>query len=577
MTRHFALACVALLFLVLSPPASAQRQGRDTDVVSNSTYQNTHSVAPSSVQHASDEHPVIFKSETVLIQVPVIVTDKTGNHVRGLSQSDFELRESGREQKISNLEEIVTNRNPLSASPRRAGEFSNTAIVGDTPRAITIVALDTINTPYLDQTYGRQQLLKYLADNVQPGSAMALVSMGSHGVRTIHELTSEPGELIEALKKVTGEAPALQGVDLDAQAAAATGANRLSVSTTGNLRDFIAHGDALLAGLQQDRAIEATMKAFLEIAWSVKGVTGKKSLIWATGGFPFQADSPSAVPGGYLSTLYERALRALNDSEISVYPIDVRGLVTLIPINKTRIGGTPENSYAESLAARAWLQTSTIDSLKDFADMTGGHAFYNHNDLADSFKRATEDATDYYLLSYYLDTKNVKPGWRQLKVKVRRPGTEVRARSGFFVTNAAINPDVTHQMDITFALTSPLDGTGIPLSVHWKTTSTDGDKKKILFGLHVFPAGVTIEGEPGQLDLDVAIVAFATKSGKAATTMSKSLAGTANAARVNSIRAEGFGYSDALELPPGEYNVRFVVRDNPTGRIGSVSAPLTVN
>jgi hypothetical protein len=62
-----------------------------------------------------------------------------------------------------------------------------------------------------------------------------------------------------------------------------------------SLQDFILHGDAAIARMQQDRAIEITMRAFLNIAHSLSGVSGRKSLIWATGGFPFYIDSPAAA------------------------------------------------------------------------------------------------------------------------------------------------------------------------------------------------------------------------------------------------------------------------------------------
>lgn len=594
-------SCRALLFVTIflsvAFPVFAQRTGggggrtsggraSGPGVVPNPTYQNTPFLTSPTVQHASDERPVEFKSETVLVQVPVVVTDKAGNHVQGLSRSDFEVLEGGKEQKVASFEEIQTSRAPITPAAVQAGVYSNAGAVGDAPRAVTIIALDTINTPYLDQTYGRKQLLKYLAENIQPGQAIGLVSFTSKGVKVIHDLSSDPAELIQALKKVNGELPALQGVDIDSQAAAAIGADLQPASaltlplgsTAVNLEDFVTQGDAAIARIQQDRAIENTIKAFLEVAWSVRGVPGKKSLVWATGGFPFFMDTPSAVPGGYLSILYERAVQALNDSEISVYPVDVRGLVNSSPSSDASLRGTKlGNSYTQSLSARSWLQTSTIDSLKDFADMTGGRAFYNTNDLSSSFKRAADDATDYYLLTYYLDTKNTKPGWRSLKVKVHRPGTEVRSRTGFFVTNATMNPSTAHQSDMAFALTSPFDSTAIPITVRWKATSPDGDKKKVQFGLHVAPEGVTIEGERNQMDLEFAIIALSSKSGTTADTISQTLQGAAKVETLSKLRAEGLAYSNTLELAPGQYTVRFVVRDNPSGKIGSVSAPLTVN
>jgi len=165
---------------------------------------------------------------------------------------------------------------------------------------------------------------------------------------------------------------------------------------------------------------------------------------------------------------------------------------------------------------------------------------------------------------------------------VNRSGTEVRARGGFFVTNATINPNMSHQSDMAFALTSPFDSTGIPLTVRWKASDPEGnklngDKKKIFFGLLVASDGVTIEGERSEMNLEVAVIAMTAKSGTAADTISQTLQGAASPNTLAKLRAEGLSYSNNLELPPGKYTVRFVVRDNPTGKIGSVSAPLTVN
>ena len=79
-------------------------------------------------------------------------------------------------------------------------------------------------------------------------------------------------------------------------------------------------------------------------------------------------------------------------------------------------------------------------SLKNFAEMTGGVAYYNTNDLAGALGRAVQDSSSYYLLSYYLDHHDNKPGWRKLQVVVARKDAEVRARAGYLVTDVAVNP-----------------------------------------------------------------------------------------------------------------------------------------
>jgi hypothetical protein len=341
---------------------------------------------------------------------------------------------------------------------------------------------------------------------------------------------------------------------------------------------FVEYGDAVEAQFRQSNAIETTMNGFLGIAWSLSGVPGRKSLIWATGGFPFAIDSPSTVPGGYLSQLYERTMLALNEAEVSVYPVDIRGLMNnslFADASSTRV--VTGLNASRALTNRGWLQQSKFDTLNDFADMTGGRAFYNTNDIAGSFQRAADDGSSYYLLGYYLDTHNNHPGWRSLKVKLGRKDVEVRARTGFFVTNATMNPMISRNSDMASALHSPIEGTGVPVTVQWVSLAADGDKKKATFMAHM-PAGSLTFDPAGhdQLNFDFAALAY-DKNGKEAGQAAQNFTRPIPADQLASVRANGVGFRNALELSPGQYTVRFVVRDNVTGKVGSVTAPLTVN
>ena len=537
---------------------------------------------------ASEEGKLEFRTETILVQVPVVVTDKNGNHIHGLSKDNFRVLENGREQTISNFEEIVASTAKIAPPVVAPGEFSNLTLSEKQPRAVTVIALDTINTPFLDQTYGRRELVKYLAKNLDTNQVLALMIITSHGIKIVQGLTGDPAHLLEVLKKVTGEIPGNQGIDLDVQADAATGdipevpSASPGADPTAAMDAFVERGDAIYAQFQQQNAIESTLDAFRAIAWSLSGVPGRKALIWATGGFPFVISSPDVVPGGYLAALYERTMQALTDSQISVYPVDVRGLVNSTGLADSSKSRAPT---VRQMTNRMWLQQSTIDSLTEFADMTGGKAFYNSNDLAGSFKRAADDGSSYYLLGYYLDTKNNHAGWRQLKVKVDKKDTEVRARKGFFVTNATIRAELTRNSDMSYALSSPIEGTGLPVTLKWLGVSTDGnkndgDKKKTQLLVRLPPNSLSVVGQDqNQLNFEFALAAYANKSkdGKPAFTQGKTMNPTLTPQRLATLRTDDIGFTDAIELAPGQYSVRVVIRDNATGKIGSVTAPLTVN
>jgi VWFA-related protein len=539
--------------------------------------------------NAEDEAKVEFRSETVLVQVPVVVTDKTGHHIHNLTKEDFQILENGKEQKVSAMEEVTAQHTPVAIA-KKPGVFSNLVLDSDKPRSLTVIALDTVNTPFLDQTYARRELIKYLANNIDTGQTVALVLITSKGLKVVHGLTSSTSALQEELRKASNELPAMQTVDTDVEVDAFTGDtsnlfNPISgAQTQAAINDFVTQGDIDYAQFRQEAAIETTMQAFLGVAWSLAGLPGRKTLVWATGSFPFSIDSPSAVPGGRLAILYERAMQALNEAQVSVYPVDVRGLLSYAPdasSNRVRAGA----AALQQMTSRAWLATAKQDTLKDFAEMTGGKAYYNTNDLAGAFQRASDDGASYYLLGYYLDTKNTKPGWRQLKVKVKEKDLEIRARKGFFVTNATMNPEVTRVNDMNFAMAAPFEATGIPIEMQWgavKEITGNKDKKQVTFMLHVLGTDISIDG--AQLAINLSVVAIATKpaskkdgSPTLAANFAQAIKGNLKPENVATLRAHGLTHPGALELEKGQYSVRFVVRDNASGRLGSLSVPVTVN
>jgi VWFA-related protein len=596
LTRRFCL----LLFLSgslasLSRFAHAQTKGggggtRSSAPASRSTASGSSSSFPDAVpvRTADDEGKIKFRTQSILVQVPIVVTDKSGTHLHGLGKQDFHIFENGKEQNISTLEEIVSSTAKFPVVAAKPGEYSNLTLSEQEPRNVTVIVLDTVNTPFLDQTFGRQQLVKYLAGSLDSGKVLALMIITSHGLKIIQGLTGDSTQLLQVLKKVSGETSALQTVGIDAQADAATGdipdvpAFSPGSDPTAAMEQFIERGDAIYSQFQQQNAIETTMNAFLGIAWSLSGVPGRKSLIWATGGFPFSISTPAVVPGGYLSTLYERTMQALATAQISVYPVDVRGLVNTSPIGDASVSrGRTGPALTRQMANRAWLQQSSLDTLDEFAEMTGGKAFYNTNDLASSFKRAADDASSYYLAGYYLDTHNNHSGWRSLKVKIDKKDADVRARKGFFVTNATIHAELTRDSDLSYALTTPIEGTGVPVTIQWLGNSGDGAKKTAQFFVRLPPGSVSIENTEGQnhLNFEFAAAAFAdhSKDGKPVLTEGKTINTAVADAQMATLQTKGIGFKNSLELGPGQYTVRVVIRDNLTGKVGSVTAPLTVN
>jgi VWFA-related protein len=534
---------------------------------------------------------VKFTARAELVLIPTLVTDKSGNHIAGLKKEDFTVLENGAEQKIATFEEIASDPHRLSR-PKNPNEFSNALAGGSSDRRITLIVLDLINTPFMDQARARTDLLKYLTQSLtQTGDQReptALYTLTRSGIHVVHDFTSDPRILVAALHKVKGDTSHIVDSPEDVEAMTGTaspdgsaGVDPGAVQTEAQqIQTMMEDAELNFKSFEQRLAIIYTLDGMQQVAQALGGFPGRKSLIWAGGGFPFNVsdNTMQLAPAGRdtlsdVLPLYEHTWQLLNNAQIALYPVDVKGLV--VPMASASIG-RPGKNFSRNMSYR---QMDTQATLQTFAEMTGGRAYYNSNDLVRGFRDAVNDSAQYYMLGYYLDRSKTKAGWRKLKVKVAREHTEVRARDGFFVTNATVDPENSRNNDISSALQSPLDYTSLPLAARWDKIEPGKDpgKKHMNYQMHLQPDAALIDAaDNNHIALDfVALVK--TPDGKPVDQPTDQKFDTHLAPeKLSSIRQNGVGYRGFLDLAPGEYTVRFVVRDNLSGRTGSVAAPLKV-
>lgn len=527
-----------------------------------------------------------FTARTELVLVPAVVTDKSGAHISGLKQDDFTLLENGTERKIAVFEEITTSNVRPQRAPQPKNIYTNIIEAGaeTAPRRVTILALDFINTPIPDQAYAKQGLLKYLAESADASEPMALIAVTRSGVRIIHDFTTDPRVLRAAIRKVRGSPQ--QGVDASADLDTLASSDDMSAALG-------PEADALVQAFEQAQqnftafqrrvASTYTLEALQQIANAVNGIPGRKALVWCTGGFPFEISDRSAGLSGPRDSLidvlplYERTWRALNDAMIAVYPVDVRGLVNP-SLLAASVHATPR-SAPRMIQAQTWAHRSSLDTFETFAHMTGGKAYYNTNDLTRGFRDAARDSASYYLLGFYLEPNNAKPGWHKLAVKVRHPHAQIRARSGFFVSEQALDPAKERDLEIAHALASPFESTAIGISAHWGqiADAKEPGKKRVGFQLDLPANSATIDdSDNNHVLLEMVAVAKNEDGSSGGKPLSQSLEAHLKPESVAKIRGSGITYNSAIELPPGQYRVRFLVRDGLSGKLGTVSAPLKV-
>jgi VWFA-related protein len=531
---------------------------------------------------------VKFTARSELVLVPALVTDKSGTHIRGLKKEDFTVLENGVEQKIATFEEITSDARRLSR-PRSPNEFSNSLAGEPSNRRITLMVLDFINTPFMAQAYARQDLLKYLTQSVDQREPTALYTLTRSGIHIVHDFTTDPRVLVAALHKVKGDT--FQMVDSPEDAEGITG----SASPDGSagvdpgtvqseadkIQTMMEDAELNFQSFEQRLAITYTLQGMQQIAQALAGFPGRKALIWAGGGFPFSVsdNTMQLAPAGRDSLadvlpMYEHTWQLLNDAQIALYPVDVKGLQTVTtPSASVR---NPGKNYGRNMS---WRQMDTQATLQTFASMTGGRAYYNSNDLVKGFRDAVNDSAEYYMLGYYLDRSKTKAGWRKLAVKAKREHVEVRARSGFFVTNATIDPEVSRNSDISSALQSPLDFTSLALVARWDKIEAGKEpgKKHVNYEMRLATDPALVDdADNNHVALEFLALAITPEGKQIDHPVGQKFDTHLTAERLSAIRQNGVGYRGALDLAPGEYTVRFVVRDDLSGRIGSVAAPLRV-
>jgi len=523
------------------------------------------------------------------VLVPTLVREKSGAPITGLAKADFTLLENGAERTIAVFEEIRTTDTGQRYRALPAGEFSNYLVNQPVPGRLTIIVVDSINTKFSNRSYAREQILKFLGELGNGHEPLALLQLTRGGALVIHDFTTDPAVLAKALRRLQsgGQAPVADTAeslpDPTASALPQSSENAKLALESQQLTSLLDNMEQNYLAAQRMLAAQLTLDGMQQIARAYAAIPGRKSLIWASGGFPFSIDDLSRLIAGeaplrpgYMTDIlpmYEKAWRALNDANIALYPVDVRGLVTLgvgAERHVTATGLKRENMRIGS------MHMDTLGTFNQFADMTGGKAYFNTNDLANAFHDAVDDSGSYYLLGFYLAPDDRKPGWRKLQVKVKLQHAQVRSRNGFYVLPEDKDKAKSRQNDLELAVASPLDFTAVPMLARWKETTSNGNKKRAAFEL-VLPADAALVVESDQNHLNIDFDAAAREpAGKVVATNGRTLDAHLKPESLQQIRSSGITYKGALELAPGEYSVRFVVRDNLTGRMGSVTAPLTI-
>ena len=500
----------------------------------------------------------VFRASTRLIQVSVVVQDDRKKPVEGLRAEDFQILEEGKEQPVAFFA-VQGKSSSGTESAAANGVFTNR--VQSPGGGVVAIVYDRLNTAQLDQERVRTAVIKYLAQ-VNPDDRIGLYVLTRAGMGVVHDFTRDARSLLRALARVKGGPGVLE-------ASEETGVDHVGFGDALDqmISEFAVSGTASFRGFTQRERAFTSIEGLEGIARHLQGVPGRKNLIWISSGFPFEF-AAFQPPGNnhqeIMSRETARAARALNDADAAVYVVDARGLV---------------GAFATSAAARQQSFTTLdsalkpIEGLRQFAQLTGGEAFFNTNDLGGAITRAVEDSRLTYVLGYYSDEKDWDGKFRRIKVKVKRDDVDVRHRAGYFAIPPSLLGQPTRSEAILDALDSPLEVNALPLSV----TPTRGEGGKVALAIQFEPGTPLLEkrGAIWHGAVDIAI-AQSLPTGQQTSEADLAIPFALDDATRAQLLKDGLRLTRTITLRDDAHDIRVVARDPATGKSGSVIIPASL-
>jgi VWFA-related protein len=539
----------------------------------------THS--PQTLQTPSETSNSIpaFRASSRLVVVNVVVADHNGAPISGLDKDDFQLLEDGKNQKIQVFEPHVPAKHlePIPNVQLAPNEFTNSAKQAP-DGAVNVVLFDILNTPTTDQMYARQQMIEFLK-TLPRGQRVALFTMGSE-LRMVAGFTTSTDELIAAANKVRpGVSPWLdteEDMEMEDHVADQLhGGNSPSnggggaMTMAGAMREFSAETRLVNTDIRVDK----TFEQLGALARALSGYAGRKNLLWLSEAFPAttlpQVDGTRSSYRNYLA-IFQRYSGLLQASQISVYPIDIRGLKnTSLPL----ITGAP--GFHSTTRQDDDLKGSQL-TMRDVAEQTGGRAFYNSNDLKGALQRSMEHGATYYTLAYVPQNHDWNGAFRHIKVQVERSDVALDYRRGYYAIRDDPSPaDTARRMLIAEMQPGVPESTMLSLRV--KVGFTNSKTGNVNINYSVGAPDIAFSGDPvNHAQLEFVAVAW-DKNNHAAGDVSQTMTLDLKPETFRNFQNTGIPAHQELTLKPGTYKLRLGVMDYTNSKIGTLEVPVTVN
>jgi VWFA-related protein len=538
------------MMLLGTLPAGAQVVGQNTQQGGNGTY--TMSVS------------------TKLVVEAVNVKDKQGKSISGLTAKDFTVTEDGVQQQVSFCEyqQLPTTPAATPAMPENIKVYNRLAITQITPeppgsirykdRRLIAMYFDLTAMPPEDKLRALEAAQKFIRTQMTSADLVSIMRYGGSSVDVLQDFTDDHNKLLSILETlIVGENQQAEDITDDASAAD-TGAAFGQDSGEFNL-------------FNTDRQLSALQTAAKELG----RLSEKKVLIYFASGLTLHGVDNQAQ----LHATINDAIR----SGVSFWPIDARGLVAEAPLGDAT-HGSPGNagmySGTAALAVTTGMQQSQ-DTLYALAGDTGGKALLDYNDLTRGIVQAQQNITSYYILGYYTSNGTLDGRFRRIKISVNPElAASLDYRQGYYAGKQFAKftvADKERQLEDALMLGDPVTELTIAMEINYFQLNR---------AEYFVPIMVKIPGRE---------LALAKKRGAEHTLIDFLLEvkdELGNDMTVQNMRdnvniklsdetaielaKSPVEYDTGFTLLPGKYTIKFLARDDETGRIGTFQTPFVI-
>ncbi len=511
-----------------------------------------------------------FTTSTHLVVETVVVTDKNGNPVGGLTAKDFTVTENGAPQTIRFFEHQTLPETPAApiaapSNPPKIHIYDRLTLTQISPEApgntrykdrrLLALYFDMTAMPPSDQLRALDAAKKFVQTQMTSADLLAIMRYSGGAVNVLQDFTADRDRLLSILETlVVGEGEGFDESGSDA-----------GTSDTGAA---FGQDDSEFNIFNTDRQLSALQTA----ATMLGQLSEKKSLIYFASGLRLNGLDNQAQ----LHATLNAAIRA----GVSFWPIDARGLVAQAPLGDATHGSPGGIGMYSGASANAITINfkSSQDTLWALATDTGGKALLDYNDLAKGIVQAEHSVSSYYILGYYTSNTALDGKFRRIKISVNGSTASLDYRQGYFagkVFGKFTAADKERQLEEALMLGDPITELTIAMEIdHFQLNRAE----------YFAPLIVKIPGRELALarrrGAEHTLIDFIGEIKDEYGTTITNVRDKVDIKLSDSTAAElakrPIEYDTGFTLLPGKYTIKFLARDDETGRIGTYQTSFVI-